>query len=55
MMVFGFITKGQKQERLNGTIILKKRRPRIVTEEEFGLANRKRLEHKVKLDSRKIN
>ena len=37
----------------DGPIILKNRRPRIVTEEEYEFANKKRLEHKTKLDSRK--
>lgn len=35
------------------SFLSKNRRPRIVSEEEYDLANRKRLEHKAKLDSRK--
>ena len=37
----------------DGPIILKNRRLRIVSKEEHELANKKRLEHKAKLDSRK--
>ena len=40
-------------KRKDGQIILKDRRPRIVSEEEYELANRKRLDNKKKLESRK--
>ena len=35
------------------SFLSKNRRLRIVTEEEYEFANKKRLEHKAKLDSRK--